>query len=104
MASWVEMDFLTSCNVFKNQLKSLFDLSEIVGCRSYFLNVEFCLQFKSPKTVVQPCGNGWTQLSGFIFTKGFIMIACLAELFVMQACNYSPGLHTPPSLAKSALS
>ena len=29
MALWVEMDLLTSCTVFKNQLKRLFDLSDL---------------------------------------------------------------------------
>ena len=42
---WEEMDLLTSCTVSKNQLKSLFDLSHLVGYSSYFI-VEFCFQFK----------------------------------------------------------
>ena len=50
MSLWVEVDLLTSCSVFEDQLKSLFDLSELVGYRSYF-NVEFCFQLKIPKTV-----------------------------------------------------
>ena len=36
MALWVEMDLLTSCTVFKNRLKNLLDLSDLVGYRSYF--------------------------------------------------------------------
>ena len=48
MALWVEMDLVTSCTVFKNQLKKLFNLSDL-GYKSYF-NVGFCFQFKIPKT------------------------------------------------------
>ena len=58
------MDFLISCTVFKNQLKSLFDLSEVVGYKSY-CNIGFWFRFKVPKTV-KICENGWSQLSGLI--------------------------------------
>ena len=89
MALWVEMDLLTLCTLFTSQSKSLFDLSDLVGYRNYH-NVEFCFQFKIPKTI-KICRNGWPQLSGFIVTKVLIRATHLAELFVMHACNYGEG-------------